>query len=846
MLNRYLIRERVNLLVALPLMVVLFMTVPFIADRLQSVRTAHQNADATNSARAVGRLVEALGRERALSIAYLLTPNSRATSLVDQVQTVGDGIYEVRRYYGGQPPAKLDQALSALSPLNHVRADVQANQANLEHVETAYNTAIDALINSLATVQAQSGAAGSRDFLALSALLTGNEQADRAATDAMGVLLDLRLTPAARERELTGQTVAQQIADQQIALFRSLAVANQAALFDQVAGGGAAMDVAQVESRSLLPPTVPAADTDRARLASQLYSAVETDAQLRELVEEKIARDTAVQSTATATQAQAAGIAFAGLALSLFAATLLLSIAIGRSITRPLRRLTVAAGQVADVAGAELARVADDESGTAAPPRLAAIDLDSQDEIGELAGVVNRVQAAAILLLERQLASRANMSAMFRSVGRRTQSLVDRQTAVIDVLERDERDDEVLERLYGLDHLTARLRRHADSLLVLSGWTESALATTPVSLAVLIRSAFGGVEEFQRIQLATVSDVWVAAEVASDLILLLAELLDNATRFSPPHTVVRVDALVTDSGLQIAVTDHGLGMPPDRMAQENQRIVRRERLDLVATDVLGLFVVGRLCRRHGLRASLRPAPEGGVRAVVEIPVARLVSPGQASPIAGGRPEPRAVEPEARASGLMASGRRRSSPAPATGQLALPGAQLPQQAGAYMLDDLQAGLELAGRAGPSGSAPSATQESAATVATEPAGSARAEDVGIGETMARVRASLDHLAVVQERPAHGGFVWFEIGGRQHPMSVPPRGAVTSPYPPAQAPPSAVGLVRRVPGTHLVRDASPTPSTPAAERTIDAAALRASLDEFEAAVNRGRAAPGTWPAW
>jgi signal transduction histidine kinase len=793
MLNKLLIRERVNLLVVLPLALVLFLIVPFVADRLQSVRVAHANAQLAASAREMGQLVEGLGRERALSIAYLLTPHSDSASLVEQTASVGDDIYQVRRFYSGHPPAGVNTALTSLGGLDRVRSQVIAYHASVDEVESAYNTAVDRLINSVRKAVSRSV---SSQVLALNALLLANEQANRAASDAMAVLLDPGENATVHSRRVTAQVVAQQLETLQINEFRAQALPAQVALFNEVVGGPAARRVADIESRAadLSAPLVQA--SLRTQAASQTYAAVETEGQLRELVEDTIARETATQTSASASQAQTVGWLFAGLAVTLFAATLLLSTAIGRSIARPLQRLTAAAGRVADLASAELARVTDEEIGDGDPPRLAAINLGTDDEVGELARVVNRVQAVAVTLLERQVISRANISTMFRSVGQRTQNLVNRQTAVIDALERDERNADVLERLYGLDHLTARLRRHADSILVLSGWHEPALDATPVPLARLIRSAFGGVEYFQRIQLGSVEDVSVSAEIASDLILLLAELLDNAIRFSPPQTEVRVSTRPTDDGCQIAISDQGIGMPPERMSEENQRIVRRERIDLVPTDVLGLFVVGRLCRRHGLRAWLVPDVTAGITAVVEIPSARLVPTGQAEPEASGARPP--VEREARShQGRYA--------------IAGPGEADPGRTG-YMVDSVEASL-----------APAREQSALLPVSSgETAVLTPATDASAG-SYAEIRESLEQ-AIARPIPDQGGFAWFRTGG-----------SASAPAP--QASPSRAGLVRRVPGAHLIDAHRPVQPAPRADRTVDAEALRAALEEFEAGVDRGR---------
>src|SRR6202042_2478570 len=132
MLSKLLIRERVNLLVALPLAVVLFLIVPFVADQLQSVRVAHANAQLAASAQEMGQLVEGLGQERALSIAYLLTPHSDSASLVEQTASVGDDIYQVRRFYGGHPPAGVNAALTSLGGLDGVRSQVIAYRASVD------------------------------------------------------------------------------------------------------------------------------------------------------------------------------------------------------------------------------------------------------------------------------------------------------------------------------------------------------------------------------------------------------------------------------------------------------------------------------------------------------------------------------------------------------------------------------------------------------------------------------------------------------------------------------------------------------------------------------------------
>ena len=341
---------------------------------------------------------------------------------------------------------------------------------------------------------------------------------------------------------------------------------------------------------------------------------------LSRLIETRVAAQAVAEANRSARADRWLAGIVGGVALALLIAAALLSVLITRSIARPLRRLTASADEVADVAQLELVRVADTDDPEAAVPHLRPVRVGTADELGELAQAFNRVQQIASNLVERQLVSRQNVATMFGNVGRRTQNLVGRQLAMIDSLERNEQDPALLDRLYRLDHVSTRLRRNANSLVVLSGATEQQITSEPLSVADTIRSALGEIEGFQRVRLGSVDDELLAPTVTADVILLLAELLENGTSFSPPHTEVEVEARSSDDGgVLVRIVDHGLGMTPEQLQAENARLVSRERLDLAPTDVLGLFVVGRLARRHGIDVRLLPTPGTGVTAEVRIP-----------------------------------------------------------------------------------------------------------------------------------------------------------------------------------------------------------------------------------
>ncbi|MGX1273009.1 signal transduction histidine kinase [Streptomyces phaeoluteigriseus] len=340
----------------------------------------------------------------------------------------------------------------------------------------------------------------------------------------------------------------------------------------------------------------------------------------------------------------------AGLLLSLallgFAVWIGLAALVRRSVIRPVLALTGAAQEVADVAGRELARVADDDAEESGPPRLRELPVTADDEIGALAEALNNVQTTAAALLERQVLSRRNVAEMFGNVGRRVSNLTTRQLALIDSVERGETDPALLERLYSIDHIAVRLRRNADSLMLLAGIRETVLDSGPAALTNVVRAALGQIEGFQRVQLYAGTEVLVEPDIIGDLTLMIAELVENAVSFSPEGSPVEVRVRPGDDGATITVADHGLGMSAERLAEENARLVRRERLDLVPTKVLGLFVVGALARRWDIDVTLTRTPGGGVTAEVSIPSTLLLTLGGAA-LQGAAPATAALPSAAR-------------------------------------------------------------------------------------------------------------------------------------------------------------------------------------------------------
>ena len=316
--------------------------------------------------------------------------------------------------------------------------------------------------------------------------------------------------------------------------------------------------------------------------------------------------------------------------------TLLVSILLGRSINRrltALRRsaLTLAEEQLPSVVSRLRRGESVDVAAEAPPLRV------GSDEIGQVGQAIDTVRQTAIRSAVDEARLRQGVNDMFRNLARRSQSLLQRQLTVLDGMERKATDPDVLEDLFKMDHLTTRMRRHAEGLIILSGAPPGRGWSAPVKLIDVMRGAISEVEDYARVTVSTQSRAALAGSAVTDVIHLLAELIENATTLSPPFTQVRVSGEAVASGFAIEIEDRGLGMTPQRMAELNERLARPPEINPTNTEQLGLFVVGQLARRHGISVTLRQSPYGGTTAVALIPDRLIEDEGLAAITAGGPP-----------------------------------------------------------------------------------------------------------------------------------------------------------------------------------------------------------------
>jgi len=295
------------------------------------------------------------------------------------------------------------------------------------------------------------------------------------------------------------------------------------------------------------------------------------------------------------------------------------------SLVRPLRRLRDSALRVAHD---DLAREIEQVRAGGDPGPIAPIPVHTSEEVGQVAHAVDELHEQAVLLAGEQSRLQLQVGDMFETLSRRSRSLVDQQLSLIDRLERDEEDPERLESLFRLDHLAARMRRNGANLLVLAGAKVPREQAEPVPVSAIINAAASEVEDYTRVVTATVPDSEVAGSVAGDLVHLVAELLDNALRYSPPISQVRVSAVHTgQGGLVIEVSDIGLGMTDSDLRVANTRLQSGGEVTPYTARHMGLFVVGRLAMQHGLvvrlRSTIAGEPNSGTTAGVYVPTELL-------------------------------------------------------------------------------------------------------------------------------------------------------------------------------------------------------------------------------
>ncbi|UBU13736.1 sensor histidine kinase [Nonomuraea gerenzanensis] len=309
-----------------------------------------------------------------------------------------------------------------------------------------------------------------------------------------------------------------------------------------------------------------------------------------------------------------------GVGLIAVVASILLSLRFRKRLVRELAGLRDAATELAEVRLAGLVKRLRTNTEPPSAAEVAPLEVKAHtSEVADIVRAFNDVQSTAVEAAVDQARLRHGVSQVFVNLARRNQSLLHRQLLQLDSMERATEAPETLADLFKLDHLTTRMRRHAESLIILSDQAPGRGWRNPVPILDVLRAAVAEVEEYERVEVMQPPPVALLGAAVTDVAHLMAELIENATLFSPPQTRVDVRSSATPHGLVVEVEDRGLGLPRTELDELNDRLTDTPEFDLAQSDRLGLFVVSRLAARHGIKVALVPSPYGGLTATVALP-----------------------------------------------------------------------------------------------------------------------------------------------------------------------------------------------------------------------------------
>ena len=331
--------------------------------------------------------------------------------------------------------------------------------------------------------------------------------------------------------------------------------------------------------------------------------------------------------------AQQSAIIFGIITVVVLLIVLLAALAVARSLVLPLRRLRAGALNIASVQLPERVKMLSESPESAASMQVAPINVVSEDEIGQVARAFDQVHSEAVRLAGEQALLRSSFNAMFVNLSRRSQSLIERLARMIDTLEQSEDDPDRLGSLFSMDHMVTRMRRNSENLLLLAGHENPRKWSDSIPLSDVARAATSEIEQYNRVTLNVPPGIAVIGQAVSDVVHLIAELVENATIFSPKDTQVQLTMQeLTSGGVLIEIIDKGIGVSEARLADMNFRLDNPPTIDVSVSRHMGLFAVARLAERHRVRVRLRPATPQGLSALVWLPDSVIERTGRYSSV----------------------------------------------------------------------------------------------------------------------------------------------------------------------------------------------------------------------
>ncbi len=624
------VASRLIVLVAIPTVLALALTGLRVTDEVRSAEAYGQVSRLAGVDQEVTGLAQAMEDERADTAAFIAAGRPAAGLLALHRQyVVTDGWAATTRRLvlrlGRGSPARTRTsaalALAGIAELRGLRRHAAQSQAPALAVINGYSAAIAGLFpvnDGIADLSGKSALTTS--VRALGSLSRMNDQVSQQQAILGGALAEGRFGPGA----LTALTISQAQQASDLVSFRSSATPEESWALTETLARPPAGQARTIEQR--------ATEVGDGTLALGAHASQQWRAGMSYTLgwmrhaEQQLAAWITAYAQALQRSAMRSAIVTGGAALAVLILVLLATLVAIRSLVRPLRRLEAAALDVAGVRLPEEARALGVAENSRPPVLATPIDVQSTDEIGRVARAFDRVYREAVRLAREEARLRGSDGAIYASFFRRTHSLLDRLLRLIDSLELGEDDPERLASLFQMDHLATRLRRNSDSALVLAGHDTPHRWTEPVTLVDMCRAAVSEIEQYDRVVLDVQQGASVSGSAAADTVHLLAELLDNATTFSPQTTQVTMSGhTVRGDGSLISITDSGTGIPEEQLTQLNWQLAHPHLADLTAARHVGLFAVAQLAARHGIKVALRLSPGGGTTAEVRLPAA-LIAP----------------------------------------------------------------------------------------------------------------------------------------------------------------------------------------------------------------------------
>ena len=598
-------------------------------DRVQAGREERAAAVALGTA----TLAHELGGERDLSAAWLagnraaagrpgvLTARARVDGAVQAFRASAPGAGLARR--DPRLRARLDAGLADLDRLPARRQAIDRQPVTVRDTVSFYTEAVGELLDAAARLPAGAGSAHGDlarrlgGFIALA-------QAEEAASFERG--LGAAVTTSGRFQGQDYQRLAASIGArrQELARFQAIATPAQQDL-PQTTVDAPRVDHADELEALLLDPrreaSVQVAADDWLGATTERVDALRT-------VTAQLGTEMTAAGRAAVVSSERQLLVNLLVLLTVVVLTFGLAGFLARAMINPLALLEEAARDVAERKLPGVVERLHRNEPVDLDAETTPVEVGAAGEIGRVAAAFTAVQRVAVSVAIDQAALRRSVSEMFVSMARRSQTLVDRQLALIDELERNESDPDRLGQLFKLDHLATRMRRNAESLIVLSGSEPGHPWSRPVPLIGLVRAAVAEIEDYTRVQVVPMAPVELSGQVGIDVVHLLAELVENATAFSAADTAVLIAGEAVSSGYLIEIEDRGIGMSDEELLAANERLASPPLADLTVARMLGFYVIGRLAQRYGIKVRLRHSPYGGVTALVLLPARLLDGPAE--------------------------------------------------------------------------------------------------------------------------------------------------------------------------------------------------------------------------